>query len=104
MSNNTSNINTFSRGTLPSFFRGVVIEASRTTYEHAGFALARHLRDYLDEPEVEELDRALASDDPAEAVWELIKDALPRCAALVPRRRRVTFTRGIRRAIEELQI
>jgi len=94
------------KGPFPSFFRGAAFESRRTTYAHAGYVLAANLRALvpyeMDEADFDELvDRALSSDTPPAALLTLIEEHLPRCAAIVPsRRRRDTFLRGIEAAID----
>lgn len=103
----------------PSFFRAQVTSArsSRHGYEEAGYHLAIHAREMVenevDAPTLAALDQAIESafdgrldpyDRAAQAVVGWLETALPRCMALVPRRRRDTFARGVARAIEEERI
>ena len=94
-------------GACPTFFRGCVARArgSQAGYSDPGYHLAIHARELAadDVPDkvIDELDRALAAADAAEQIWQWLRRTLPRCMALVPRRRKPTFLKGIAAAIED---
>jgi hypothetical protein len=110
------------RGACPTFFVACCHEAARggtNGYAAAGRTLARRLHDLapweMEEDEWEEELRLLEDrlypprdggllaifnpDD--EQVWEWFTRNLPRCTALVPRRRREQFLAGVYEAVEE---
>jgi hypothetical protein len=96
-----------SSNACPTFFRCLLAEAksSRAGYFAAGHELARHCETLVtgdvDDDVIEDLHHRRDAADPAEAVWEWMRAALPRCMRLVPLRRKVTFLRGVESAIEE---
>jgi hypothetical protein len=110
------------RGVCPTFFVACCHEAARggtNGYAAAGRTLARHLHALapyeMEEAEWEEELRRLEDrlyppreggllaifnpDD--EQVWEWFTRNLPRCTALVPRRRREQFLAGVYEAVEK---
>lgn len=89
----------FKKGPLPTFFVASVFEARSSTYANAGYTLARGLRMEVDDEST--VDEALAAEDPVAAIWDLVKHEMPRCAALVPSRRRASFLMGIERAMDQ---
>jgi hypothetical protein len=92
----------------PSFFRARIFEAQgggRDGYWGAGYHLAMHVSNYLpydcDEAEAnDELGDALSAGDDARVLAWFDK-YVPRCMALVPRRRREQFLKGVYVAFEE---
>ena len=92
-----------SSNALPSFFRAAIFEARdpELGYANAGYHLARHFDDQVEDDELEALAVARAADDDESAVWAWIAVHLPRCAALIPRRRRASFMKGVFQALEE---
>lgn len=94
-------------GACPTFFRGCIARAraSRAGYSDPGYHLAIHARELAadDVPDevIDELDRLLDAHDAAEQIWHWLHRTLPRCMALVPSRRKLTFLRGVTSAIEE---
>lgn len=95
-------------GARPTFFRACVMESRslRGGYAHAGYQLAGAAEGLAAEdiddhdPVFAELRAAVAKDD-ADAVVAWMQRVLPRCMALVPRRRLPTFTRGVALALEQ---
>jgi hypothetical protein len=98
-------------GGVPGFFRACCHEAQQggaNGYSNAGWHLANALDNEcpydleLDEwqQEVEKLKSLLAADN-TEGVWEWFERHLPKCAALIPARRRDQFVAGVRRAYYE---
>lgn len=94
-------------GACPTFFRGCVARArsNRAGYSEAGYHLAIHARELVDgdvpDEVIDELNRLLEAPDAAEQIWHWLRRTLPRCMALVPSRRKLTFRRGVTSAIEE---
>lgn len=96
-------------GACPSFFRACIREARRGGYNNSYAMAAYQLTGAAhglvddDESDPDSVVDALydAAEESAEAVVEWMKVHLPRCMALVPRRRLPSFTRGVERAIED---
>ena len=99
---------------VPTYFRACCHEASRggdIGYDHPGRELMRHAEG--EEPYTADHDDWL---DRCNSLYELIRqrddravlqwfvDHFPRCMALVPRRRRQTFLRGVYSMAAELHI
>lgn len=94
-----------SSGACPTFFKCCILTAKaggRSSYADAGYELMRHIDDlgpFDIDPStwwkrVEALVRLL--DEPDERVIDWFKMNLPRCIALVPRRRYAAFVEGVR--------
>ncbi len=93
-------------GPLPTFFRALCEQAKlggANGYWTAGHELTRHL-DALKPYDIESESRWLAEiehlagyidDGDDDASWEWFEKYLPRCAALVPKRRRESFIAGV---------
>lgn len=103
-------------GACPGFFRALCREAAQggaDSYARAGYELARHLGDVIDDNVqgkllelsnvidrrdergwIRSLDRFLESDD-ASFVINWFRRELPRCMALVPARRHRAFLKGV---------
>lgn len=89
----------------PTFFRACCRDAAyggAQTYANAGWHLALHVSGFGDDFEeadwgdvIDEL-RACIDDDAA--AWSWFEDHVPRCAALVPEKRRTKFVSGVRQA------
>lgn len=96
-------------GACPSFFRGCIARARicREGYSDAAYHLMIHLPELVegdvDDAVLNEFREAVTAAD-GEAVWRWLRRTLPRCMALVPTRRKVTFLRGVAAAIEEGRI
>ncbi len=99
------------RGACPTFFR-ICCETASTGgtngYKWAAYQLTQGLRglspDELDANEWgERLEKLtnLLDDDEEDAVLVWFDDNLPRCMALVPRRRRSSFLEGVYEVVEE---
>ena len=95
-------------GACPSFFKALVCSArqgGRESYAMAAHELARHAYDLVrglgPDPDSVTESLSAAADDNAEAVVEWMKVYLPKCMALVPRRRLPSFTKGVELAIED---
>lgn len=95
-------------GACPSFFQALVYSArqgGRESYATAAHELARHayglVRGLGPDPDSVTESLSAAADDNAEAVVEWMKVYLPKCMALVPRRRLPSFTKGVELAIED---
>jgi hypothetical protein len=97
-------------GACPTFFRALCQEARRggdQGYAAAGHELTRNLTRLVDGDTPDEVARKMAElvgrirtrDDPGVIDW--FSRELPRCMALVPRRRRSTFLRGVYRMVDE---
>ena len=88
---------------IPTVFRAAFLEARdpQLGSANAGYHLARHLEDQVEEDDLEALADARADNDDETSVWEWIAVHLPECAELAPRRRRASFTRGVFQALEE---
>lgn len=88
-------------GICPTFFRACIVEARRGSYASPGYHLAIHVRRLVDvnDETLDELDAVAAADDP-EALLDWLDRVVPRCMALVPRRRRRTFLRGLALALD----
>jgi hypothetical protein len=99
------------RGACPTFFRACCATARMggdNGYRWAAYELTRALDslspDALDAEEWMERLEALSDlleDDDEEAVFAWFDDNLPRCMALVPRRRRPSFLAGVHQFVEE---
>jgi hypothetical protein len=97
-------------GALPTFFRATCMEAQRggdRGYDWAGYTLfgaAAGLIEWRSHKKLqetfEELKDAIEQGDDA-AVLEWFDRELPRCMALIPKRRRGTFLRGVYEAEEQ---
>lgn len=96
---------------VPGFFRTCCYEASmggNNGYAAAGWHLGIHTGEQQpydaedDEWEqmIGELTNALDADDDA-AVWRWYATTFPKCAALVPSRRRSRFVSGVKQAYED---
>ena len=90
----------------PSFFRACVRTASKPGgggYNGAAYQLAGAAQ-HLVEGDLEEsvLDEFLVITE-AEVLLAWLDKSLPRCMALIPRRRRGSFTAGLERWLEEQQ-
>jgi hypothetical protein len=89
----------------PTFFRACCRDAAcggAQTYASAGWHLALHVSGFGDDFEeadwgdvIDEL-RACIDDDAA--AWSWFEDHVPRCASLVPEKRRAKFLSGVRQA------
>jgi hypothetical protein len=110
-------------GACPSFFRAHIAQApaARRGYFDAGYHLAIHVREHIEDPAAAELDKLIrrtgaeglddfttaeAWDDrkvaaALDALWTWLGGALPRCMALVPSERKRTFMAGVLRAITQ---
>lgn len=88
---------------LPMFFRAAILEARnpKVGYLAAGSTLAIHFEDLADEEDLEHLDAAIQSGDCDTALWNRIAAALPRCASIVPTRRRAAVIAGVLQAIDD---
>ncbi|MCK6478843.1 MAG: hypothetical protein L6R43_01470 [Planctomycetes bacterium] len=93
---------------VPTFFRACCYEArggGRESYKWAGWHLANSLSQGVpydiswDEwPSIlEDLTQALERDD-FDAAWKWFEDHMPKCAVLVPRKRRRKFIEGVQKA------
>ncbi len=84
-------------GACPGFFKALCREASlggANTYTTPGYELSRHMASLVDDLEgLYELfeERPVVNDD---SVLDWLSQALPRCMALVPQRRRDSFLEG----------
>lgn len=91
-------------GACPTFFRAACRTASHgggSGYEEPGYTLVGGVASLLDDDldaKLEALDGFLMSDDD-DAVLGWFDRELPRCMALVPRRRRLSFLRGVHRFV-----
>jgi hypothetical protein len=97
-------------GACPTYFRALCFEARRggdEGYAAAGHQLTGHLTELVDGDSpgevaaklVELAGRIRRRDDPRVIEW--FERELPRCTALVPRRRRRTFLQGVYRMVDE---
>jgi hypothetical protein len=90
------------------FFRAAVHAAIVDGYAQAGFHLAIHLRDIVggevDDETIGQLDRLLGEPDAADRLWIWLRATLPRCMALVHRRRKRSFLQGVQHAIDEKRV
>ena len=101
MSNSTS-------GARPTFFRACVMESHsvREGYARAGYHLAGAAEAIAaedideDDPVFADLRAAVVAND-ADRLVAWMQRVLPRCMALVPRRRLPTFTKGVALALEQ---
>jgi len=87
---------------LPGYFISNCIKARdpRYGYASASWHLAIHLKELLDDDAArDQLNNYLYEDD-IESIWGWFKAYLPRCAALVPTRRRGSFVNGVFKAWE----
>ena len=89
----------------PTFFRASVIEAKhdfKNGYRGAGYNLGLHLFELHDDPledaEVAALGKMIEERESDRPLWDWLSEALPRCMALVPRRRHQTFLEGFEEA------
>lgn len=99
-------------GACPTFFRACCEEAKSGRlggYANAGWHLGLHTPRQLERCEssrvLSDLDalRAACSANDAAGVFRWYEEHLPRCARLVPKRRRGQFARGVIRAWAERQ-
>lgn len=90
---------------IPAYFRHCVVAAKspQVGYRSAGWHLAIHLEQLVEEDDLEALDAIFddSSVDLEAALWSWLERALPRCAALIPRARRPSFMKGVLHAVEE---
>lgn len=94
-------------GIRPSFFLACVWRARNPagSYADAGYHLAINVRGLIDvnDETIAELDAVARSQDADELlVW--LDRVVPRCMALVPRRRRATFVKGLALALEQERV
>jgi hypothetical protein len=97
-------------GECPTFFRALVATAQQggaSGYDAAGYELTRHLRDLIayddfaeGQAKLDELTR-LAQGRNWGLVFDWFRRELPRCAQLVPDRRRQRFVEGVSDRVEE---
>ncbi len=97
-------------GPLPTFFRATCLEASRggdRGYGWAGHTLLGAAASLIEwqtpaelEDKVQELKVAIDQGDDTEILGWFDRE-LPRCMALIPRRRRCMFLNGVYKAVEE---
>ena len=102
----------------PTYFQCCIVEAAarkvigrdvtgndvRADYAYAAWHLAIHIEEYLSDEALEELD-VLSNEPNSTAFRRLLLQFLdrefPGCMALVPRKRRNQFLKGILRAMED---
>lgn len=100
-----------SRGACPTFFRACCATASAggsNSYKWAAYELTRHLSRLgpweLDEEawleRLAELSGLLESEETDRQIIDWFEANLPRCMALVPKRRQRTFVEGVREYVE----
>jgi len=96
-------------GACPTYFRALCHEARRggdQGYAAAGCELTRHLCQLIDDDDPDEMEARLAelrtmlNDRDESNVIDWFQRELPRCMALVPRRRHRTFLQGVYRMYE----
>ncbi|MFO0683931.1 MAG: hypothetical protein U0234_17900 [Sandaracinus sp.] len=94
-------------GICPTFFRACVLRARHpgSSYAEAGYHLAIHVRSLIDVngETFEKLDAIVAAND-ADGLLGWLDHVVPRCMALVPRRRRATFVRGLALALDHERV
>jgi len=98
-------------GACPTFFKAIIATAGQgggnVGYITAGCELARHLGDLIDcgdavdgQGKLDELNALIgAGDDAGGFAW--FGRELPRCAEMIPARRRARFIEGVRRRIDQ---
>ena len=88
---------------VPTFFRCCCLTArsgGNSGYASAGWHLTNSLGGLVDTDPLEALEERLLRDE-RDAVWNWFHELLPRCAALVPARRRQNFLDGVFRCFKE---